>query len=101
MNRAVYTLASVLVAFSLCAIMVSCGKDYDKAIPVSSDTTIPVEKALQTLSRFNQQTGTETRTQSRQISSIDVTYTEDNAPLAYLVNYSDGKGLPCWRLIPA
>lgn len=92
MNKAVLTPKLLLVAFSLCAIMVSCGKDYDKAIPVSSDTTIPVEKALQTLSRFNQQTGTETRTQSRQISSIDVTYTEDNAPLAYLVNYSDGKG---------
>ena len=92
MNRAVYTLASVLVALLLCAIMVSCGKGYDVVTSVSSDTTIPVEKALQTLSSFNQQTGAETRTQSRQISSVDVTYTEDHTPLAYLVNYSDGKG---------
>ena len=92
MNRAVYTLTSVLVALLLCAIMVSCGKGYDEVTSVSSDTTIPVEKALQTLSSFNQQTGAETRTQSRQISSVDVTYTEDHTPLAYLVNYSDGKG---------
>lgn len=92
MNRAVYTLTSVLVALLMCAIMVSCGKGYDEVTSVSSDTTIPVEKALQTLSSFNQQTGAETRTQSRQISSVDVTYTEDHTPLAYLVNYSDGKG---------
>lgn len=79
------------LVISCVALFVSCTKDASRALDFqSTDSTIPVGDALQTLSQFIQNTGT--RAESRQVQSVDVTRDGDGHPLAYLVNFSSGKG---------
>lgn len=80
-----------LLVISCVALFVSCTKDASRALDFqSTDSTIPVGDALQTLSQFIQNTGT--RAESRQVQSVDLTRDGDGYPLAYLVNFSSGKG---------
>lgn len=71
-------------------LMVSCAQNSIDTLPQKSATTISVEDALAALNQFLH--NSDTRSESRQIQSVDVTRDENGAPLAYLVNFSSEKG---------